>query len=373
MATARDAANDWGDELNESGEFGPLERSGGSEGSEAKTLVLVSPATEKSNNGNWHTAHRWSQFLHGHCDTTVMTQWPPASRQQPGFSAPALMIALHARRSAASIAAWARAHPHKPLVLVLTGTDLYRDIAVDASAQQSLELASHLVVLQEDGLGALPAALRGKAQVIYQSAPALRAAVKSARSFTAVMVGHLRDEKDPLTFMRAASDPLAAGTRFVQIGEALDDALGNAARMQEKRVPGYRWLGGLPRAETRQRIKRAHVLVNCSHIEGGAHVILEAVQSATPVLTSRVGGNLGMLGVDYAGYFQPGDHAGLAALVRRCRLEPDFMARLKHQCAQRAPLFAPHQEKRHVLNLVHSALSGASRDTVRAPQTKDAT
>jgi hypothetical protein len=129
VATARDAAADWGDELNESGEFGLDERSGGSEGSEAKTVVLVSPATVESNNGNWHTAHRWSQFLLGHCDTTLVTQWQQADAQQADSADQALMIALHARRSAASIAAWAKAYPRKPLVVVLTGTDLYRDCA----------------------------------------------------------------------------------------------------------------------------------------------------------------------------------------------------------------------------------------------------
>jgi glycosyltransferase involved in cell wall biosynthesis len=203
----------------------------------------------------------------------------------------------------------------------------------------------------------LPAALRAKTRVIYQSAPKLKAAARSSRTFTAIMVGHLRDEKDPLTFMRATGEPLAQGVRFVQIGDALDAELGNAARLRAQSTPNYRWLGGLPRTETRQRIKRAHVLVNCSHMEGGAQVILEAVQSATPVLASRVGGNVGMLGADYAGYFKAGDHAALAMLLQRCRAEPGFLANLQHQCALRALLFAPHAEKRQVLNLTLSALN----------------
>ena len=62
------------------------------------------------------------------------------------------MIALHARRSAAPIAAWAAAHPGRGLVVVLTGTDLYRDIRTDASARQSMQLADAMVVLQEEGL-----------------------------------------------------------------------------------------------------------------------------------------------------------------------------------------------------------------------------
>ena len=265
------------------------------------------------------------------------------------------MLALHARRSAASIHAWAQACPGKPLIVVLTGTDLYRDIKTDPIARQSLALATHLVVLQDAGMAEVPEAWRSKTCVIYQSAQALVPAVKSARSFSALMVGHLRQEKDPLTFMQAACDDYAKGVRFVQIGDALEPSFKEAAQATAQRTPHYRWLGGLTRSETRQHIKRAHVLVNCSEMEGGAQVIIEAVQSGTPVLASRISGNVGMLGEDYAGYFELGSAAELAALVRRCTAEPGFLALLQRQCRQRAPLFEREQERRLVINLVQHA------------------
>ena len=314
-------------------------------------VVLVSPALADANNGNWHTAHRWSQFLSGYCDIRIVSEWAP------GDSPAELMIALHARRSALSIAAWAKACPDQPLAVVLTGTDLYRDILDNAAAQHSLAVASHLVVLQSDGLTALPECWRDKAQVIFQSAAALTPAAKPRRVFRALMVGHLRDEKDPLTFMAAAAHSLPAQVRLDQIGDALDPALGAAAHATAAAHPHYRWLGGLPRAATRQHIKRAQLLVSCSRMEGGAHVILEAVLSGTPVLASRVGGNVGMLGSDYAGYFPLGDSAALAALLRRCAQEPTFLAQLQHQCAARAPLFDMQREKQLVINLVTSTIS----------------
>ncbi len=313
-----------------------------------------------SNNGNWNTAHRWAQFLSGHCDIAVLPEWSASALPLTSFSEPPqLMLALHARRSAASIHAWAAAYPKQPLIVVLTGTDLYRDILSDRMAQQSLVLASHLVVLQDAGLQAVPEAWRSKTRVIYQSAARLKPAVKSSQTFRAVMVGHLRDEKDPLTFMKAACQDFNAGVVFDQIGLALDPALEDAARATMARAPRYRWLGGLPRAETRQRIKRAHVLVSCSRMEGGAHVILEAVQSGTPVLASRIDGNVGMLGPDYAGYFELGDALGLAALVRRCAGDSHFLGQLQSQCQQRAHLFEPPEEKRLVLNLVTSAIGSS--------------
>ncbi|MDQ3059828.1 MAG: TIGR04348 family glycosyltransferase [Pseudomonadota bacterium] len=274
------------------------------------------------------------------------------------------MIALHARRSAASIEAWASTFPDKPLIVVLTGTDLYRDIHTDADARRSLALATHLVVLQEAGLAELPTPWRGKARVIYQSAPALKPARKSTHTFRALMVGHLREEKDPLTYMQVAvnmaAGQLNARIHFDQIGQALAPQFAEAARATEKQNPRYRWLGGLARAATRQHIKRAHVLVNCSRMEGGAQVILEAIQSGTPVLASRISGNIGMLGPDYAGYFTPGDGEALAALVQRCAAEPAFLDALQSQCRARACLFAPEEEKRLVINLVQSAFNSAT-------------
>lgn len=325
-------------------------------------VVLVSPALADANNGNWHTAHRWSQFLSGYCDIRIAPVWTP--RDSPAD----LMVALHARRSAPSIAAWASAHPTQPLVVVLTGTDLYRDILDDPSAQHSLAVATHLVVLQSDGLASLPECWRGKARVIFQSAAALKPAAQPSRVFRVLMVGHLRDEKDPLTFMAAAGHCLPPRVRLDQIGDDLDPVLGAAARATAAAQPHYRWLGGLPRSVTRQHIKRAQLLVNCSRMEGGAHVILEAVLSGTPVLASRVGGNVGMLGEDYAGYFPLGDSAALAALVRRCTDEPDFLAGLQRQCAQRAPLFDMPKEKQLVINLLTSALSAST--TSRLPATE---
>ena len=323
-----------------------------------KSIVLVSPAMREANNGNWHTAQRWSKFLSSHCDTALVKSWPAAGGISTAPQAPQAMIALHARRSAESVQAWAGQHPEKPLIVVLTGTDLYRDIQHDAAAQKSLALASHLVVLQEAGLQALPEPWRGKARVIFQSAPALKPALKSSQRFRAVMVGHLRDEKDPLTYMQAAAQLRENNIYLDQVGDALDAKFAVQAEETHSQNPNYRWLGGLPRAATRQRIKRAHVLVNCSLMEGGAHVILEAVQSGTPVLATRINGNVGMLGADYAGYFAVGDAGALAGLVQRCMAEPDFLALLQTQCSRRAPLFDTAAERRHVLNLVLSALDG---------------
>jgi len=319
-------------------------------------IVIVSPASAKANNGNWQSARRWAQFLRTRYPVTIVQQWPaPDQKPDPG---PDLLIALHARRSAPSLQAFATAFPHRPSVLLLTGTDLYRDIEHDADAQASLRSASALVLLQPHGMAQLPPGLRAKASVIYQSAATLQAAPHSpsARHHDICMIGHLRDEKDPLTFMRAAALVASPSARLLHIGGALDPELGRQAEATAAAQPRYRWLGALPHAEARQRLKRSHLMAITSRMEGGANVIIEAVTSGVPVLASDISGNRGMLGDDYAGYFPPGDAAALARLIDRSIADPAYLAQLRAQCAARAPLFAPAAEQAALLQLVDNLL-----------------
>ena len=123
--------------------------------------------------------------------------------------------------------------------------------------------------------------------------------------------------------------------------------------------PAYAWRDGLPHDETLRAIQLANVLVHTSAMEGGAHVIMEAVCSGTPVLASRVSGNIGMLGWDYEGYFPHGDAKALAHLLKVCRAgqgsedpSASLLARLAAQCAVRAPFFSQETERNAVVRLV---------------------
>lgn len=327
------------------------------------SVVIVSPALASANNGNWQTARRWRQLLGGTYTARITQHWPDAQADGDG-----IMLALHARRSAPAIQAWAAARGTRGLALVLTGTDLYRDIATDAQARRSLELAHRLVVLQELGVDALPPEVRAKTQVIYQSTSARQPLAKTTRTLRAVMVGHLREVKSPRTLFDAARLlPGDAGIQISHIGEASEPVLGELARQLAHECPHYRWLGALPHTATRQAIQRAHVLVHTSAMEGGAHVIMEAVRSGTPVLASRVDGNVGMLGRDYEGYFEHGDAAALAALLQRCRTgqragpqDPPvpLLRRLQAQCDLRAGLFDSQAERQALLRLLGDLQAG---------------
>jgi putative glycosyltransferase (TIGR04348 family) len=313
-------------------------------------VCIVTPALADANNGNWHTAARWCRFLEGVAEMSVARSWD-------GTPVDAL-IALHARRSADSIARFCAAHPHAPLTLVLTGTDLYRDLAVDESARHSVECASHVVVLQDEGLNELSVAARGKARSIVQSASRLVRHDQATGHVGLVAVGHLRDEKDPLTLMAAARLlPADSGIRIHHIGRPLDDALGAAAVQTARQCPRYRWLGGLDVRAARRWIARSRALVHMSRMEGGANVVIEALRSQVPVLASRIAGNLGLLGRDYDGYFPVGDAAALAGLMQRFAGDAEFAARLAAQCRAREPLFTPAAEMRAVRTLLADMLA----------------
>ena len=316
-------------------------------------IVIISPYLANANNGNWQTARRWSRFLKKDYRVSLASVWDG--------SACDVMIALHARRSATSIAAFSAAFPERSLIVVLTGTDLYRDIIADEDAKYSLQVATQLIVLQAAGLQMLDTGLCAKAQVIYQSAPVLkplkRNPDKASRYFDVIMIGHLRDEKDPVTFMRAAPLLASPNIRMIHIGKALEPALGETAEKTRKYCSHYQWLGNVEHAATRQRLKRSQLMVIASKMEGGANVIIEAIASGVPVLASAISGNRGMLGENYAGYFPVGDSIELAELIERAASDTKFYGHLQQQCASRGDLFLPERERAALLDVVASSIT----------------
>jgi glycosyltransferase involved in cell wall biosynthesis len=169
------------------------------------------------------------------------------------------------------------------------------------------------------------------------------------------MVGHLRDEKSPRTLFEAAallSQHPDIGIEH--IGAELDPVLATLAHQTAAQFPHYQFTGALSYPRTRHQIQRAHVLVHTSVMEGGAHVLMEAICSGVPVIASRIAGNMGMLGADYAGLFPVGDAQALADMLIRFRRDGEFASLLKAQCAARAPLFSAEKESKGLLTILNS-------------------
>lgn len=330
-------------------------------------VAIISPALAAANNGNWQTARRWAQFLRAGHRVEVRTDWAAADGFDGDASArPDVIVALHALRSAGAIARAAEAGI--PIALVMTGTDLYRDIATDPVAQRSLVLADRLVCLQARGPDALPEAVRPRALVIEQSAPARRPLPPRRRTVDLLLVGHLRPEKDPMTAVRALARLPDPALRLVHVGGTSEVRCGEAFARAAAADPRIERRGSLPHAAARRLIARGRVLLLPSVMEGGANVLIEALTSSVPVLASRIPGSIGLLGDDHPGFFEVGDDAALAALIVRCRDEPAFVDTLRARGAAIAPRFAPARERAAVRALVQALLESSHEAPPRRPR-----
>lgn len=291
-------------------------------------IALITPARPGTRTGNRHTALRWAAFLRaaGH-RVTISTEWDgrPAD----------LMLALHARRSHASI----KAFPG-PVILALTGTDIYHDIHTSAEARQSIELAARLIVLQPKAAEELPS--KKRAHVVVQSS-ATRLRHRPVKSkFRICVIGHLREVKDPLLTLRALRY-VARDVEVIQLGELLEKELKPST--SDRR---YRWLGSVPHGRALKWLASSHAMVISSRMEGGANVVCEALRIGVPVLASRIPGNVGLLGERYAGYFKVGDERDLARLIERA-MDRALYRKLKDQVARLRPTVAPGNEARALL------------------------
>ena len=308
-------------------------------------IVIVTPAAPGSRHGNRRTAERWARHLRalGH-ETQVALEWDGRECD--------ILVALHARRSYAAIHAWKTAHPRRPLILVLTGTDLYRDIRHDANARASLRLADRMVVLQPKGLDQLSVAQRAKTRIIFQSVRVVRRQAPPRSYFLVTVIGHLRGEKDPFRAARALAHLPPSAIRVVHLGKAMTPEMGRQARALMLAEPRYRWLGELDHAGTMRWLARSHVMVISSRMEGGAHVVSEAIGIGVPVIASAIPGNIGLLGEDYPGYYPFANDTALAAQLARAQSDPAWLAALEAAVKARCHEVDPAAEREAIAGLI---------------------
>lgn len=319
-------------------------------------IEVVTPAPRDSHHGNRVTAERWARLL------TELGHRPVITTQWSGHPVDVL-VALHARRSAGSAREFAAAHPDRPLIVALTGTDLYRDLAASPEVGHTMELAGALVVLQPRAVEAVPAQLRDRVHVIHQSVPAPTQSTPPQAApdgFDVVLLAHLRAVKDP--FLAAEATRLLPPTsrvRVVHCGAQIDPGTAERARAESSANSRYRWLGDVPRQDAMGHLTAARLLLLTSRLEGGANAVSEALAAGVPVLSTRVDGSVGLLGDDYPGYVEVGDAAGLARLLHRAETDPAFLAELAAHVEARRGLVDPARERRSWAEL----LARVSRST----------
>jgi putative glycosyltransferase (TIGR04348 family) len=303
-------------------------------------IFVACPTPRTSRRGNRVTAVRWAR---------IFQQLGHRVRVGQDFDGKAcdLLLALHARKSHAALMSFRRRLPGAPIVVCLTGTDVYEDLPKNAEAIASLDAADRIVALQPLALEELTPQWRAKARVIFQSAASPRTRpIRSAKWFDVSVAGHLRLVKDPLrTALALRHIPAGVPIRVTQVGEAIEPEYASKATRLMRDEPRYRWLGEVSQVRTRQILARSRVMVISSLLEGGANVVGEAVMLDTPVLASDVPGNRGLLGEGYPGYFPVGDDRRLAELLMRVQSDRSFWRKLRSWCRTLRPLFRESKER----------------------------
>lgn len=303
-------------------------------------IALVTPAPAQVHTGNRTTADRWARLLSqlGH-QVNVQKSWDGEECD--------LLIVLHARRGFPAIQRFRQKHPLAPLVVALTGTDLYGDVESSAEAICSLELASRIVVLQALAAEAVPESARRKVRVIYQSAERPSPSAQREESwFQVCILAHLRAVKDPLRLAYAVRGlPSLSKIQVKHAGAVLDPDFGRQVEAEQRTNPRYHWLGPLAHENAMDLLARSHMLVLTSQLEGGANVISEAIAISIPVISSLIPGSVGILGSDYPGYFPVGDSAALREQLLRAESDDGFYRDLQQWVARLHPLVSASRER----------------------------
>src|SRR5438132_4498014 len=328
-------------------------------------ISIVTPAPPDSRHGNRITALRWATILRPLGNYVSILQTYDGKPYD-------VLVALHARKSYSSIINFRQQHLVAPIVVALTGTDLYRDIRANHTAQASLDIATRIVALQPKAIKELRPSWRKKTRVIYQSvqdrqalngtssrSAKARASKREARqrsngNFDVCVIGHLRDVKDPFRTAKAARLlPDSSRVRVLQIGGAMTEGMANRARKEMIVNVRYRWLGEQSQSRVRQILKKSSLCVLSSRMEGGANVLSEAIAASVPILASRIDGNVGILGANYPGYFDVGDTRELARLLTRAESSSEYLAELKAWSNSLIGLADPAREEQSWVALIN--------------------
>jgi putative glycosyltransferase (TIGR04348 family) len=306
-------------------------------------IRFLTPFTDNIRNGNVVTSERWRSFFQDLGHRVI-------SGPDTADEAYDLLVVFNAYKNREAIREAVKAGSAPRIVICLTGTDLYRDLKNDPSAEDVLHRADQLVVLHAPARDELPAAVRDRTMVIYQSAaPPLMHPVKETESFDICVIAHLREVKDPLRAARAARQlPPESRVRVFLVGKALSEEFADEAAREVASNTRFHWLGEQSGERAAEILQKSRLLVLSSLSEGGANVVSEAVVSGVPVIGTDIACMRGLLGADYPGLFPVGDTRRLAELLLRAETDQGFYDELAERCRREAYKFDPALERENL-------------------------
>ena len=325
---------------------------------EQMRIQIITPAKPGSLHGNMATALRWqSHLIAMGCTVDVL--------QSLNSEDCDTLIALHAQRSHDSIKKFRTLNPSGRIILIMTGTDIYRDMRVSAEVLDSLETANEVVVLQELALQSLPEQYKNKTRVIHQSVNISEQSLKLREqslldhkpksNLLISVIGHLRDEKDPFCTVRALSHlPNNSAVKVLHLGQAMSEQYQIQAEEFMLKEARYEWLGQRTHEETMMYLAKSDIMVISSLMEGGAHVVSEAIGLGVPVIASFIDGNIGLLGAHYPAYYEAGSPKALAEQIMQVLKTPGYLSELAGFIQTRRSIVSQQTEFEKIKDLILS-------------------
>lgn len=315
-------------------------------------IVLITPAPAGSRAGNRATAERWATLLEreGHL-VNVVTDY----RHEPCD----LFIALHAWRSHQAVESFRQEHPDTPVIVALTGTDIYdHQYRFQKETLGSMTQADCLIGLHHRVKLDIPAEFSEKLVTVLQSADQPgRSGGENPDHFLVCVIGHLRDEKDSLRAALAARLlPDDSAIRVINAGKAHSPEWQTRTLAEQSANPRFQWLGEVGKPDIQVLMQSSRLMVISSVMEGGANVVSEACRAGLPVIASAISGNIGLLGDDYPGYFRTADEHDLARLLAKAEKSPGFLAELTQRVSLLAADFTPENEQASLAAAIAKAM-----------------
>jgi glycosyltransferase involved in cell wall biosynthesis len=337
---------------------------------------ILTPFGAQSGMGNWRTASRYAEMLRDAAMQVKIYEPSAIARATMPSALPKVAIVLNAFRSHEQVQTFLKAKI--PVLLVITGTDLYGALAPQKKgspayqqAEDALLSASAVMTLQAEAQNEILRRwpqLAGNVHCILQttaprkpSAPVLSPQSKTVRFLIA---GHIRAEKDPITAFHAFRQAFPDGwaeradggkvpVRLIHVGGEQDGALAQELAELAANYPGVRMEGTLSHAQTMRQMTQVHALLQPSVSEGGALVVAEAVACHLPIIASDIPAHRGQLGPAYPGLFPVGDAAALAEMLKRFVAQEAFLNSLLQAVNALTPRLAnPVHERDELVRLV---------------------
>lgn len=303
--------------------------------------------------GNQITADRWVEMLDslGHQAQVCRFSVDELDRAD-------VNIFFNAAKSAGRIVKTKIALPDRPIVVVLSGTDLQDFRLMLPETQSAISAADALVVYEESAISRLPPQMHQRSQTVvvpHSCRIEKLPDYQFQQGLNIIAVSHIRPEKNLDRYFLCLKHFVdVPNLYFHHVGGTRDDQ--PAAEIQDvaDEISNLRLHGEKSHDETLAMIRAADLLVHPSLVEGFPNVVVEAIVNGTPVALSRIDSHTTTFAGCLPGelFFDTDCGAELRDLLQTFVDDEGFRLRIGKACSAIANRFKPELERQGLLELL---------------------